>query len=244
MAEKKWNEDLIGKVHGDFVGEDKITVGDVGSSGSTIAIGRGAESTVQEGLGRDSVNKLFESFYQAINKLQEPFPDKTSLVSTVRKIQWEVIRGKEANEFNLSNLFVKLESESRKFFNLIADSLTDPAGGFAPNIHMAVRQAKSVIAASEDGLEGGFDTITTMINSSDLTEPGKKEIDTKLKWLRTEIDRGAEVDLSLFRSILDEATFTLPDLHEPLLKWLMGIDKLPMPMKFVAEELLASRKYK
>jgi len=83
-------------VAGDKVGGDKIEAGDI--SGTGIAIGRGAQATVTQGLGGDEIAKLFADIYQQIEACPEdPDVDKEELIETVQKIQQEAAKGEEAN---------------------------------------------------------------------------------------------------------------------------------------------------
>ena len=243
MKENEQDEELSEMVHGDFVEGDKITVDDVGSRGS-IAIGRGAESIVQESFDQDTVNTLFERIYLYIADITDPDVDKDRLNETVRKIQLEVLRGKEANANRLSDWLIRIANENEDVFQRVADILIDPTAGFAPQIYSAVRKVQTGLEGGEWGLEGGFEAVTSAVESSDLEESTKGEMIARLDQLKVQVDQGPEGDLSLFRILLEEATIILPSLREPLWDWLSGTANLPTPMKFVAEELLKPTRYK
>lgn len=83
--------------YGDTVHGDQITVGDI-SGGTSVAIGRGAQATVTQGLGGDEIDRLFEAIHQRIEaRPEDPDMDKEVLTETVQKIQQEAAKGEEAN---------------------------------------------------------------------------------------------------------------------------------------------------
>jgi hypothetical protein len=130
------------KVLGDKVGGDKITVGDI--SGSTgVAIGRGAQSTVTQGLGSDEIARLFAEVYQQIKaRPEDPDVDKAELTDTVQKIQAEVAKSEEANPNKVERWLKTLAGMADDIFEVTLACLTSPAAGIASVIRKVAQKAK------------------------------------------------------------------------------------------------------
>jgi hypothetical protein len=242
MKENEFDEELSEKVHGDYVEGDKITGDDIGSRGS-IAIGRGAESTVQESFDRDAVIDMFEKVYLYIKEIPDDGIDKDYLSDTVRKIQREALRGKEANANRLSDLLTRLATENEDIFKRVAKLLIDPSAGFAPQVYTAVSEAQAGLEGGERGLVGGVAAVIAAVGTSDLEEATQGEMVARLDQLMILVDQGSEEELGLFSSLLEEVTIIMPSLRGPLWDWLSEIESLPTPMKFVAEEILKQTRY-
>jgi uncharacterized caspase-like protein len=134
------------KVLGDKVGGDKISVGDI--SGSTgVAIGRGAQATVTQGLGGEDIATLFAEVYQQIKtRSEDPDVDKEELTETVQKIQGEVARGEEANPHKVERWLKTLAAMADDIFEVTVAGLTSPAAGVATVIRKVAQKAKEEAA--------------------------------------------------------------------------------------------------
>jgi hypothetical protein len=134
------------EVHGDKVGGDKITVGDI--SGSTgIAIGRGAQASVTQGLGGDEIAKLFDAVYQQIEaRPEDPDVDKKELTETVQKIQGEVAKGEEANPNRVERWLKTLAIMADDIFEVTVACLSNPVAGVATVIRKVTEKAKEETA--------------------------------------------------------------------------------------------------
>jgi len=130
------------KVLGDKVGGDKITVGDI-SGGKGIAIGRGAQATVTEGLGGDEIARLFAAVYQRIEtRPGDPDVDKEELTETVQKIQQEVAQGEQANPSKVERWLKNLALMASDIFDVTVACLTSPVTGIATVIRKVAEKTK------------------------------------------------------------------------------------------------------
>jgi hypothetical protein len=131
------------KVMGDKVGGDKITVGDI--SGSTgVAIGRGAQATVTQGLGGDEIASLFAEIYQQIEaRPEDPDVDKEELTETVQKVQEEAAKGEEANPNKVERWLKFLSDMAPDILNVTVACLTNPVAGVATAIRKIAEKAKA-----------------------------------------------------------------------------------------------------
>ena len=88
------------EVHGDKVGGDKITVGDV--QGTGIAIGRGAQAQVQQGISAAELDRLFAPLVTLTRDLP---PDQRELAEQkVQELKQETAKGKSADDSRLAKL--------------------------------------------------------------------------------------------------------------------------------------------
>jgi hypothetical protein len=131
------------QVHGDKVGGDKITVGDItGSTG--IAIGRGAQATVTQGLGDDEIARLFAAIYQQIEaRPEDPNVDKKELTETVQKVQQETAKGEGANPNKVERWLKTLALMASDIFDVTVACLTSPGTGIAAVIRKVAEKAKA-----------------------------------------------------------------------------------------------------
>ena len=131
------------EVHGDKVGWEKITVGDI--SGSTgVAIGRGAQATVTQGLGGDELAKLFATVYRRIEaRPEDPDVDKAELTNTIQQIQTEVAKGEAANPNKVERWLKTLAGMADDIFEVTVACLASPAAGVATVIRKVVEKAKA-----------------------------------------------------------------------------------------------------
>lgn len=130
------------KVMGDKVSGDKITVGDISGSAG-IAIGRGAQATVTQGLGSEDIAKLFAEIYQQIEaRPEDPDVDKEELTETVQKVQEEVAKGEEANPKKVERWLRTLAGMADDIFEVTVACLTSPAAGIAAVIRKVAEKAK------------------------------------------------------------------------------------------------------
>jgi hypothetical protein len=130
------------KVGGDAVGGDKITVGDI-TGGTGIAIGRGAQATVTQGLGGDEIARLFADIYQRIEtRPEDPDVDKKELTGTVQKIQKEAAKGEQANPNRIELLLKTLALMASDIFDVTVACLTSPVAGVATVIRKVAEKAK------------------------------------------------------------------------------------------------------
>ena len=89
------------KVLGNKVGGDKINVGDI--SGSTgVAIGRGAQATVTQGISGAELEKLFAPLVTAVH--QAPPEKQAEAEQKTEALKAELAKGKQANDSVVADL--------------------------------------------------------------------------------------------------------------------------------------------
>lgn len=88
------------EVHGDKIGGDKITTGNI--SDSNVAIGRGAQVTVSQGLTAAEVTALFSPLVQAIK--QAPPSKQQEALRLEQELEQEVAKGDQADDGRMAKL--------------------------------------------------------------------------------------------------------------------------------------------
>lgn len=88
------------EVHGDKVGGDKIEAHISGSTG--VAIGRGAQARVTQGLGGRELEALFQSIMEAVQ--QAPAQDQPQALQMAEDLKQEAARGENADDGHLASL--------------------------------------------------------------------------------------------------------------------------------------------
>jgi hypothetical protein len=130
------------EVHGDKFGGDKITVGNI-SGGTGIAIGRGRQVTVTQGLGGDELARLFAAVYQQVEaRREDPNVDKEELTGTVQKVQEEAAKGEAANPTKVERWLGNLAEMAPDILEVTVACLTNPAAGVAAVIRKVAEKAR------------------------------------------------------------------------------------------------------
>jgi len=138
--------DYIGRdqaIGGDRISGDQISVGDiVGSAG--IAIGRGAQATVTQGVSSEALARLFGTIYQTIEaRPEDPDIDKQELVETVQKIEKESAKGEEANPNRVERWLKFLADMAPDILEVTAATLANPITGVAAVIRNVAKRASA-----------------------------------------------------------------------------------------------------
>lgn len=133
-------------VEGDVVEGDQIQVGDISNS-SAVAIGRGAQASVSQGLGGDDLVKLFAPIYQQIEaRPEDPDVDKAELKETVQKIQKETAKGDAGNPNKVERWLKTVALMADDILGVTVTSLTNPAAGVAAVIRKIAQKVKEEAA--------------------------------------------------------------------------------------------------
>jgi hypothetical protein len=135
-------------VAGDKVAGDKISVGNIsGSKG--IAIGRGAQATVTEGVSGADLVKLFETVYKQIEaRPEESDVDKEELADTVQKIEKEAAKGEEARPKKVERWLKFLAGMAPDIAKVTAAALAHPAAGIGTAIALIAEKFKGESATA------------------------------------------------------------------------------------------------
>ena len=123
--------DKIGgdKVAGDKVEGDNISVGNItGATG--VAIGRGAQAHVQQGIGGGELAEFFKIVHQRVQERQEdPNVDRSEILAEVQKIEAEATQKAEPNENKLERWMKNLADMAPDIVDVMAASLGGPVAG-------------------------------------------------------------------------------------------------------------------
>jgi hypothetical protein len=91
-------------VLGDKVSGDKITTGNV--SGTGIAIGRGAQARVEQGMSRGDLDRLFTPLVTAVREM--PPPQQAEVQARVEALKVETVKGDQADDERIAELIQDL----------------------------------------------------------------------------------------------------------------------------------------
>ena len=136
---------------GDFVGRDKvvhgdqITMGDV--SGTGIAIGRGAQAHVQQGLSGAELAAIFRAVNAQIDRRPEdPNVDKDELRDTAQNLKDEVAKGEAANATKVERWLKGLLDLAPDVAEVALTALANPVAGAATAISKLAQRLKAARA--------------------------------------------------------------------------------------------------
>jgi len=116
------------KVHGEKVSGDDITVGDItGSTG--IAIGRGSQATVHEGVRGQELASVFAPLVEAVR--EAPAANRAQAMRKVQALQQEVNRGGQANDERIAGLIQDLVNLVPAVAGAVTSVFADPVLGAA-----------------------------------------------------------------------------------------------------------------
>jgi hypothetical protein len=128
--------------YGDEVGGDKIVSTVSGSTG--VAVGRGSEATVQQGLMGEDIAKLFATVYQHIQtRPEDPNVDKSELIELIRKVEQEAVKGEAANPTKLERWLKTVAYMAPDIWEVTVASLAHPLAGVATVIRKVVEKAQA-----------------------------------------------------------------------------------------------------
>ena len=136
-------------MHGDQVGGDKISVGNIsGSQG--VAIGRDAQATVQSGIGSKELSELFSAIYQKIeSRPPDPLVEKEEIIDRVKRIENEVANGEKAEPGKVERWLRNLAAMAPDIFDVTVAAITGPAAG----IYMAIRKIAQKVREETRGTQ-------------------------------------------------------------------------------------------
>jgi len=126
---------------------DRFEVRDINQS--TLAIGRGAQVTINRGLEAEELAQAFASVYQRI-EARPPDPDveKKEIAQTVEKIETEVVKGEGANPNKVERWLKTLAMMAPDILDVTVATLTSPAAGIAAVVRKVAERAKQEGSAS------------------------------------------------------------------------------------------------
>jgi excisionase family DNA binding protein len=126
---------------------DRFEVRDINQS--TLAIGRGAQVTINRGMEAEELAQAFASVYQRI-EARPPDPDveKKEIAQTVEKIETEVVKGEGANPNKVERWLKTLAMMAPDILDVTVATLTSPAAGIAAVVRKVAERAKQEGGAS------------------------------------------------------------------------------------------------
>jgi hypothetical protein len=124
------------EMHGDQVGGDKISVGDIsGSQG--VAIGRNARVSIRSGMSAQELSEVFSVIYQKIeSRPPDPLVEKEEIAEQVKRIENEVAAGETAEPAKVERWLRNLATMAPDILDVTVAALTGPAAG----IYVAIRK--------------------------------------------------------------------------------------------------------
>ena len=123
-------------------GGDRISVGDISNS-TGVAIGRGASANVTQGVDPEKLAALFSSIYRQIDVRPAMAPErKAQVAETVKKIETETAKGKEANPGQVEDALHKLGKMAPDILEVTAATLLNPVAGVASAIRKIAQRIK------------------------------------------------------------------------------------------------------
>ena len=128
--------------HGDQVGGDKISVGNISRSRG-VAIGRGARATVQSGIGSKELAELFSSIYQKIeSRSPDPLAEKEEITDQVKRIESEVAKGEKAQPEKVERWLRNLAAMAPDILDVTLATITSPLAGISMAIRLIAQKVK------------------------------------------------------------------------------------------------------
>jgi hypothetical protein len=129
--------------YGDNVMGDKISVGNISNS-KGIAIGRGAQANINEGLSGEDIARLFATVYQRIeSRPEDPKVEKQEIAETVQKIETEAAKGDKASPDKVERWLKNLVMMAPDILDVTVATLLNPAAGVATVIRKVAEKAKT-----------------------------------------------------------------------------------------------------
>ncbi len=125
-----------GEGHGDQVGGDRISVGNIsGSQG--VAIGRGSQVKIQSGTNVKELSELFSAIYQKIqSRPPDPVVEKEEIIDQVKRIENEMAAGEKAEPAKVERWLRNLAAMAPDILDVTVAAITNPAAG----IYLAIRK--------------------------------------------------------------------------------------------------------
>lgn len=137
-------------VHGDKIGGDNITVGDI-SNATGVAIGHGAQATVtQIGASKDEIAKAFAAILGKVNALPDS-PDKDVAQSAVKALEAEARKGAQADEKAVTKWFGFLAETAADAWDVAVSTLANPILGVGKVFQLIAAKAKEEKTKRESG---------------------------------------------------------------------------------------------
>jgi hypothetical protein len=221
------------QLHGDFAGRKAVTYGQIKGS-QNIAIGRGAQTAMSDD-GRYQSASLSEIASRQTEKgLESGGELNQDVQELVQVVQFEAARGPEADMDRLITTLHHLAALAPELFCTVAEWLNRPE--MEPDIREVAQRAR----ASEMGssYSSDFDRLNEQVSNSNLSATAKQRLNDRLARLQATSSRGENGAIQEFRAALQEVIELMPELRQPLWRWLCNSSDIVTPVKIIARRLL------
>jgi hypothetical protein len=122
---------------------DQIRIGDISRS-TGIAVGRGAQSQVAQGISGDDLAAAFAALHRLIDtRPEDPNVDKLELKDTVHKIETETSKGLEANPAKIERWLKVLLHAAPDILEVTTATLANPLAGLSLAVRAVVERVRN-----------------------------------------------------------------------------------------------------
>lgn len=138
------NVEIAGKdiIHGDVVGGDKISVGDIKDS-KGVAIGRDAQASVTEGVDSAALAEALSAIEARLKALENiDAQDVSDATETTEELFEEIQKGDEADEGFLARRFRNLARMGPDIVDVVTQTLLNPALGLSRVVQLVAEKAR------------------------------------------------------------------------------------------------------
>jgi hypothetical protein len=116
--------------YGDTVQGDKINATISDSTG--VAVGRGAQAHVNQGVSGDQLAALFAAVYRQIEaRPDDGLADRDELRDTAQRVEKEVAKGEQANPEKVNRWLQALKEVAPDVVEVVVNALLNPGAGAA-----------------------------------------------------------------------------------------------------------------
>jgi hypothetical protein len=224
------------QIHGDYVGGDKITASNL-NSGSTIVIGRGAQFTVNEASGQE-LARAFTWLYAELDAQPDEalLARREEVVSLIRRLEYEVRKGGEADLSRVERFLAQLQSISVFAYERTLAVLSDPTLNLVAPLRALVTQLKGTLVPAP--AVPTVESLQAKLAAANLPADTRASLTAALQALAVELARGERADVRRVRVLLNEFIVALPSLRPDLALWLEASPEASTAVKIVARKLL------
>lgn len=224
------------KVHSDFVGGDKVGLGDI-SVGGGVAVGRDSQSGITTPLpAAGEGGSSFQEIYRLIRlRPDEPGVSRDNLVGIVRRIEEEILKREEASLPRLESWLEALRLQAPDIHARTLAALAGPPASAEVRrlaLSLSGGQIQSVAA-------GGIEAMKQDIQTGPWNQVQKDRMVELIDELNQEMQaHGESADLGMIAHSLDEVVTLAPQMRSPLYTWLVDSPDIPRPVRIVARKFL------
>jgi hypothetical protein len=221
------------QLHGDFAGRQAVTHGQIKGS-QNIAIGRGVQAALADNARHRPASLVEVALRQTEHGLESTTELSQDVQELVQVVQVEAGRGQEADLERLTSTLHHLAALAPEMFCTITEWLN------GPEVESDIREVVQRARLSEMGSSycSDFDRLKEQISNSDLSAAAKQQLSERLARLQATSSHGGNGALQEFRAALQEILQLMPELRQPLWRWLCNNSEVVTPIKIIARRVL------